>query len=419
MNVYNSGNTEKIYIFGQGMGCRHVLRCLRNTVEIIAYIDNYSKTSVTENGIPIIRDGEIREVADFLVISLVQYKQIKNELIEGGFPEDRIICFYDETDAENDRFYKVIDSFKWKTELVWRFQTEVMEPFINNLRYELFSEELKRKRVIPRVIDVEKTIELLINEHKSLVRFGDGEFEMICGRNRPRFQTINKDLTKRLVEILFSNNDEILTAIADNYGNLDKYTDSAAAAIRQYLTPSVRREHFRLLDLDRDYYDAYLSRPYYIYRDKAGAGKRFEQLKKIWQEQDVLIVEGRHTRSGVGNDLFDKATSVKRILCPDKNAFSRYDEILDKALQYGRNRIALSVLGPTATVLSYDLAKAGYWAIDLGQVDTEYEWFLKGTGERSDVTYKTVSEYIDKDVYADIDERYKHKYEDEIVAVID
>ena len=30
--------------------------------------------------------------------------------------------------------------------------------------------------------------------------------------------------------------------------------------------------------------------------------------------------------------------------------------------------------------IAYDLAKEGYWAIDIGHLDLEYEWFLKGEG---------------------------------------
>ncbi len=33
------------------------------------------------------------------------------------------------------------------------------------------------------------------------------------------------------------------------------------------------------------------------------------------------------------------------------------------------------MLGPTAKLLSYDLTKRGYQAIDLGHIDSEYEWF--------------------------------------------
>ena len=42
----------------------------------------------------------------------------------------------------------------------------------------------------------------------------------------------------------------------------------------------------------------------------------------------------------------------------------------------------LITLGPTATILAYDLAMQGYQAIDLGQVDNEYEWFLRHATER-------------------------------------
>lgn len=34
-----------------------------------------------------------------------------------------------------------------------------------------------------------------------------------------------------------------------------------------------------------------------------------------------------NSRSGVGNDLFDDANSVERIICPSKNAYSKIDEI--------------------------------------------------------------------------------------------
>jgi hypothetical protein len=39
-----------------------------------------------------------------------------------------------------------------------------------------------------------------------------------------------------------------------------------------------------------------------------------------------------------------------------------------------KNILILISLGPTATVLAYDLAKLGYWAIDIGHIDNEYEW---------------------------------------------
>ena len=42
-----------------------------------------------------------------------------------------------------------------------------------------------------------------------------------------------------------------------------------------------------------------------------------------------------------------------------------------------KNKLILIALGPTATILAYDLYKLGYRAIDIGHIDIEYEWFLR------------------------------------------
>ncbi|MBS7021576.1 MAG: DUF1792 domain-containing protein [Firmicutes bacterium] len=38
--------------------------------------------------------------------------------------------------------------------------------------------------------------------------------------------------------------------------------------------------------------------------------------------------------------------------------------------------IILLAIGPTATVLSYDLADNGFQVIDIGHLDVEYQWYL-------------------------------------------
>ena len=51
-------------------------------------------------------------------------------------------------------------------------------------------------------------------------------------------------------------------------------------------------------------------------------------------------------------------------------------------------------LGPTATVLAYDLSLMGYQAIDIGHIDNEYEWYLRKAEERVDIAYKYVHEIV-------------------------
>ena len=77
----------------------------------------------------------------------------------------------------------------------------------------------------------------------------------------------------------------------------------------------------------------------------------------------------------------------------------------------------LITLGPTATILAYDLAMQGYQAIDLGQVDNEYEWFLRHATERIVIEGKSVSELA----WYRIPETqiYDDRYETQIIAHVE
>ena len=71
---------------------------------------------------------------------------------------------------------------------------------------------------------------------------------------------------------------------------------------------------------------------------------------------------------GIGNDLFDNASSIKRILGPNTEAFHYYDKIIQAVNQFPKSTLILLALGPTATIMAYDLARQGYQAIDLAIV---------------------------------------------------
>lgn len=148
----------------------------------------------------------------------------------------------------------------------------------------------------------------------------------------------------------------------------------------------------QLLDLDKAYYDAYLTRPYIMMRDKSHAGEDFRELKSLWEKRDCVIVEGSYTRMGVGNDLFDNANSIERIICPSENAWDAYDRILEAVKSVDKDKLIVISLGPAATVLAYDLHKLGYQALDIGHIDNEYEWFLQNTEERILIPGKYVHE---------------------------
>jgi glycosyltransferase family protein len=105
-----------------------------------------------------------------------------------------------------------------------------------------------------------------------------------------------------------------------------------------------------------------------------------------------LIIEGEKSRLGVGNDLFNNSKSIKRILCPAENAFNVYDKIIYQTKKIDKSILILLALGPTSTVLAYDLYKLGFQVIDVGHIDIEYEWFLRKAKKRMKIRNKYVNE---------------------------
>ena len=138
-------------------------------------------------------------------------------------------------------------------------------------------------------------------------------------------------------------------------------------------------------------------------------------MEKIWHDQNVYIIEGTHSRLGVGNNLFENVKNLKRILVPAVNAFDSYDEILSSAIKNcAKSDLILLAIGPTATILSFDLAKLGYWAIDIGHIDIEYEWFKKQATRKVPVKNK----YVNEANYAGQDNLQDKSYEDSIIEII-
>lgn len=271
----------------------------------------------------------------------------------------------------------------------------------------------------PNIESSDVVIDEIVNNRKSLARFGDGEFATIAGRIRHKFQTeIDEYLSQRLSEVLNSDEEMLLVGIADIYGNLDKYSEQTRREIRCYLSPSTRAEHLRLLKADKQYYDAYITRPYITYADNLSVAPalRFQNLKRIWHNRNCVFVEGIYTGLGVGNNLFDNVNSIKRIIGPAINAFSQYEKILETCLQQDKDSLFLIALGPTATVLAHDLCKAGYQAVDIGHIDLEYEWFLKGEGRRTHIDNKYNNESNEEMILQPITDT---EYNNQIIARLD
>lgn len=242
---------------------------------------------------------------------------------------------------------------------------------IESLPYELNDPDYNDGVFKPKMFTREETRRLIIEEHRSISRFGDGEFAIACNIQRWNFQHTNEHLAQKLLDILGTDDEDFLVGLNPSfYMNLSGISEESADAVRSYMRPEVRRQHARLLKKDKVYADALLH--------NIETHEDVIELKKIWNGRDCIFVEGYQTRMGVGNDLFDNCSSVSRILGPATDAFDRYEEILNEVLKQPKDRLVLIALGQTATALAYDIYKEGYQAVDIGRIDLLYEKFIAG-----------------------------------------
>ncbi len=265
----------------------------------------------------------------------------------------------------------------------------------------------------------EETFRMLKTENKSLSRFGDGEIAWIYKDAKAYFgQSNSEELSRRLKEVLLSTENEILIGVPDFFGTLKYHSKERQESRNAHLGKYYYR-WMELLDSNKKYSDSLITRTYNGLNN-FNSKQMFEQWKDVWNGRNVILIEGGQTRFGVGNDLLEHAHSVKRIIAPSENAFDKYHDIIDFVnanTNASSNDLYLIALGPTATILSYDIAKMGYQAIDIGHLDIEYEWYLKNATKKIPVRGKYVNE-AGGTFGIDFDEETLEKYNNEIVKVI-
>lgn len=272
---------------------------------------------------------------------------------------------------------------------------------INNIKYALGI-------LIWRISNIEimsqaETIDKIIKNHCSVARFGDGEVNwMLKEEYASAFQKSDPRLKKRLGEIFVApQNEKIIICLSHNYvpetNKSEFWTKQAHEMLFDLCQNIVPNRKFGDTDITRN-------------------ANNIPHMKQIWKDRDIIIVEGELSRLGVGNDLFDNAKDIRRILCPAKNAFDKYDEIFAECLKQPKEKLLLLALGPTATVLAYDLYRKGYQAIDVGHIDICYEWKLRGATGKIAVPGKYVNEVPDG--RENIEECTDRKYLNSIIAKI-
>lgn len=240
------------------------------------------------------------------------------------------------------------------------------------------------------ILSSEETINQICQKRLSVSRFGDGELYIIQGRDIG-FQEYTPELAERLTEAIKALSKTHIVCIPYSLVDVQPYVITAQIFWKYSFIKSQKKWN-SLLSLDKIYGDSLFTRFYIDMRDKTRIEETVKLLKKIWEKRDLLIAEGVRSKLGVGNNLFENANSIRRILCPAENSYSYYNSILSAIQLYNKKLLVLIALGPTATVLAYDLHAIGYQAIDIGHIDIEYEWYLQKANSKIPIQGKYVNE---------------------------
>lgn len=263
----------------------------------------------------------------------------------------------------------------------------------------------------PTVLSPTETLKKVYNEQLSVIRFGDGELSLIAGEDLA-FQKHEDALAKKLREIITVDQPNLLICIPGIFNRLEHFSSTGFWFEIHHLFRygSMWRE---LTIPNRIYGEALITRPYLSYRNKINAGERYLQLKQLWADRNVLLLEGEKSRVGVGNDLLSGAQSLRRILGPAENAFGKSGAIIEKVLDVAnKNDLILLSLGPAAKVIGFELFTRGYHVLDIGHLDMEYEMFLMNSTRLVPVRYKYFNEISMRDPEICDDE----EYQSEIIA---
>lgn len=270
-----------------------------------------------------------------------------------------------------------------------------------------------------RIMNAEKTIRYIKKNRCSIARYGDGEFDLLMQVHDLGFQQKSPELAQRLADTLANKNKKLLICVPWSFNCL-KYRNQKSKdfwiwwALNDGRQKKIVKKTWSIAGKRYLFGDAQITRPYIAMRNSKRADLIFPLLCELWQGRNVLIVEGRNTCFGVGNDLLKHTKSVRRVLAPAKNAFFSYNQILDAVKTHWRDDdLVILALGPTATVLASDLTDMDIQALDIGHLDVEYEWYLQKVKERVALKGKFTNEVSGGDGVTDCTDP---EYQKQIVA---
>lgn len=215
----------------------------------------------------------------------------------------------------------------------------------------------------PKIINEFQTLEAM-HQGMSIARFGDGEFNIVRGRDCVS-QVRNKKLQTEFDNILkFGSNKYCAVAIPplDNPERAKQHfwSDDLAKRYTSYLNPNAR------------YYSSFITRP-----DNAPwlhTQEYYERVIDLWRGKRVTLVLG--TERSLRESLMPEAEHIDFVWSVRRDAYDHIEAIQEGIIKAG-NKTVILCLGCTATALAYRMASE-YHMLDLGHIGGFMDAFQRG-----------------------------------------
>lgn len=228
---------------------------------------------------------------------------------------------------------------------------------------------------VPKVKNAKETINELISSSKSIIRFGDGELNLMVGLNN-LFEKYNETISKTFKEMFYKDEPNLLIGTYDdglrNPKNFMWTTQNATAYKLMY---NSFEKIMNLYNYDKTYYSSCFIFPF-MYTDW-DCDEQFNSIRKIWENKKVTIICGDEVFSKIKYNVFDNASDISYIYGPTIRAFEKYDELKEKVLNAPKDSILIFALGPCGKILAYDAFHAGYRVLDMGHLIKNYDFYKR------------------------------------------
>lgn len=231
------------------------------------------------------------------------------------------------------------------------------------------------------IMNIEESLQYIENNEISFYRYGDGEIALMMGEGIA-FQQADTLLAQRLRDMLKPDIDGIKAAIPYYYFH---YEHGLIDFVEGFAYAMKIQRRYLLAHCDKDYVymDTSISQMYQSY-ETYDFDDYFARVRKLFTGRKVTLICGKGIFKDIQYNLLEECDSVQYLEGPNKNAFSEYDKLLERALAIPRDNLVCIVLGPTAKPLVYDLHSKGYQAWDIGHFIKDYDAYCKRTARDAD-----------------------------------